>query len=243
MAGGKENIQILLRGITAFQALYRGHRIRKAMKKVREEFSSIFADIEGEDSFLFDVQWHPHFIVGRPFIKRNEQSDYFTAPGENCNHNVEESTKDFSDSSSKPISNERDVEIGLLDKEQSESQPSAFSNGIEQTEESEKNLQPPLPNGKGTLNEYSTESGESLSNSTLQSSQIRKQDSTEEALGCEKSTELSNGDQNVLHLLELGNLKSMTEKALSQKEKEIQMELIWIQQAIDSRKQYIKLKG
>jgi len=256
MAGGKENIEKLIRGIIALQALYRGHRTRQAMKKVREEFSSVFADIEGEGSSRFEVQWHSHFVVGRPFIKPSEQSGNLTAGGEFCNPNVEENGRDFSDSSSKPISSEKDVEMDLFDEEECEYQtilgdsfcstklsPSALNNGREQTGKSEKDLQPPSLNRKVELGENLTADRESLSNSMMQSRQIGQQDSIEEALGHEKDKELSKEDQNVLNLIKLGDIKSMTKEVLSQKEKEIQMELIWIQQAIESRKQYIKLKG
>lgn len=263
MAGETDNYETLLRGIVAFQSLFRGFRTRKAMQAIRNDFALIFNEIEGEESDMFDVMWDTHSVIGRPSIKQSRHKDSMIKT-ESCKNEVKINGNNTTDRASEAILDGVEVEMDASEKNDCEYREggspssdnlltSSLKNGSEKHEKTDNGQHIELRGYKDRFNEDLTTSGESFSDSLLQPG-IRKPNNTNKETESQKvkqnasihkgnDTKLDIWDDTTLQSLTLDNLRSMTKEGLFQKEKEIQMELLWIQQAIESRKQYIDLKG
>ena len=259
MAGEIDNFQTLLRGIVAFQALFRGYRTRQAMQAIRNEFAIIFNEIEGDESEMFHIMWHTHSVIGRPSIKRSRCKDS-TVRIESCKNEVEVNGIDITARTSKSIFDGGEVELGASDKNDRGNNKggsrsldnlltSNLKNGREQLEKTDNSHHIELRSCEDRFTEDLGTSRESFSDSLLQPV-MRKPNNTSKSQKIIQDTSIHKGndtklgicDESMLKSLNLDNLRSMTKEGLFQKEKEIQMELIWIQQAIESRKQYLDLK-
>ena len=262
MAGDWEDSQVILRGIIAFQALFRGYRTRQAMLAVRDEFTSIFTQIEKEESEALDITWHPHLVISRPSINR-EICEVSIDNKASCKHVVKAAGQRSTTGYSGPSSNGKRANMGDSEKvaeSESEEHNSPTSTNLsrsnlngecDQLEKTENSQRVEVENCKDALVEDLLTSRESFSDALLQpavhksythSEEIRPQMAPEDTQNHRRNFELDSMDENMLQALNLDDLKSLTREGLCQKEKEIQMELIWIQQAIESRKQYLKLK-
>lgn len=243
---GEIRLAGIMPGIVAFQALYRGYRTRKAMKAIREEFLLILNDVESNFSDRLEVVWHPSFAVCRPSIQELSKCR------KEDTHSSEKGTtiineKDTCNDSTAP---------SLLSEEISGEAPERKSPRVEIAERNE----------DARDNQNCSQGFDSASNVEQNKNLVKTEDSFSDSIiqaglnghECEDSVLHTRtdrldynhnredrviDDEGLLKDVSYEKLRSMKKKDILEKREEIQMELLWIQQAIDSRKQYIKLKG
>eukprot|EP00112_Aurelia_sp_Birch-Aquarium-sp1_P013794 Seg2944.3 transcript_id=Seg2944.3/GoldUCD/mRNA.D3Y31 product="hypothetical protein" protein_id=Seg2944.3/GoldUCD/D3Y31 len=267
---------VILPGVTSFQALFRGYRTRKVLAVVRDEFCSIYDEIEGENACENSVGWRGTF--GRPKIrpggaaksgawyersvdsgKELECMDIISTDSEKERFDKRSTTKQQKkrDKALVRIQNETgnnfEPESSTLpeneiirDDDSMGSSAQANSNvpqlardiqhEVTQKDEAtgyrDSELEPERDIACQAL-----EIKDSFSDSILQ-----PKVSAEEASGRTFADGSMPGSTPNEHL-STECLHSLNKNEILQKKKELQMELLWIQQAIESRKQYIKLKG
>ena len=205
-------------GIVKFQALYRGHRTRKALQQTRNLFKSILADLE-DDSNDESCIWPSR--IGRPiFLLREEVGPVEVAVPKLSDSKTTtlavaaENTPHFSDNCSKPLN-------------------------IDDSKTTQENL-------RSMIHEIINDVLVSPSSCPIRP--LAKQNTYTETNTEVNSTKNICGTSKLVKHKQTYQACSPVEGNVSQiqalkKKKEIQMEILWIQQAIDSRKQYIKLKG
>ena len=259
MAGEARNFAATLQGIVSFQALYRGHRTRKAMKSTRDEFTLIFNELEGENSCMFNIDWHSQYVVGRPAIIKPTKKINSGLKTDSFKQTVELNKEDIIPGFPDRLSAERPDEIGTVVDEHEEilddrSRPSAnpttpntSSKEKDQNEGTASDQQMTAKND--SLIEDMGGTADSFSDLLLQPSvndcrKLESKNLSRDPQTCEQGNKKNNAAaENQLREINLEKIRSMKKVDILEKKKEIQMELIWIQQAIESRKQYIKLKG
>ena len=245
MAGEVEDFAEVVKGIVSFQALFRGYRTRKAIAPTRKEFIAIFNEIEGEFKDRFDVQWKST-IISRPSIKpfetnasisfaRSNKSGENKIGGKSLSSNKSREERDFTAS-------EKD-ELTTTERDLSPTSATTISEDGDVEPEKRGTDQPLDPRLKAESSKDCINTEDSFSDSILYPG-LSNSANDNQRHDLTKGMESSDVNRDTIWLsVALEKLKSMRKEDVVAKRKEIRMELMWIQQAIESRKQYIKLKG
>ena len=218
----------LIHGVISFQALYRGFRTRKVLGKVKEEFRAIFVELEGTEVCPHTLEWRSTF--GRPIIV---DDGLFEPERERAYKNIKTSKETFAREAKN---------IKKADLDEVTSMPVHLS---------------------CTANGLTTKFFAKAESDT--DKEIHCIDDLHEAKDCFLDSGILNtkneipvkaasktNPNNLLgqHGVDIAvpsicreELESMSRTEILQKQREYEMELLWIDQAIESRKQYIRFKS
>ncbi|XP_042356859.1 IQ domain-containing protein C [Plectropomus leopardus] len=208
-----------------FQASARGYLVRNEIRRAREDFEDIVKEIDGG---LTHLQWRqavipiPHFTAtDGPFLQPSSSASKPSNPGEIQSP----SSSSSSSSSSAPLSEERGDHCVLPEKTEAE------------RDDSQTKGQPSL-------------SQDYFHSSSVRDEEEGQKESTVEERDGDSTTVWSSVelDMNSGHSHKgpqqycLAQEVPRTPEALRLHRNTLTMELVWLQQAIDSRKKYLLLK-
>ncbi|KAK2825960.1 hypothetical protein Q5P01_020174 [Channa striata] len=223
--------------LTHFQAFARGYLIRTEVRRAREEFEDIVKEIDGRSSHL---QWRdavisvPHFTDNQSLFPRPRSSSSRPSnPGLNASASPQSLSAGATTCLSQEKGSDRHVLLEKMEAERDESQSKhqrcSSKDYIPSTivvEDGESQRQKIMREEQGDDNEGMIES-------------IEESSSVWSSLDLDLNIGHSQiGSQQYCLVKEV----PQTPEALRLHRNTLSMELVWLQQAIDSRKKYLSLK-
>ncbi|XP_041669142.1 IQ domain-containing protein C [Cheilinus undulatus] len=219
------------RKLTCFQARARGYLVRCEVHRAREDFEDIVKDIDGG---LTHLEWRETLVIPTPHFTDTDESflQVCKAASRPSNPGLNISTSPLRLSSSSPLSKERHQHV-LLEKIEAERDGS-------QTKEQESLTndcflscsvrEDRVGQRQTTERDRDGEEMKSTSNSTTVWSSLELD---------ENGSESKKGTQRYCSVQDV----PCTPEALRLHRNTLTMELLWLQQAIGSRKKYLSLKN
>ncbi len=201
-------------GLTKFQALYRGFKTRQAMKATRSDFEEIFNEIEGATGSKILLEWPKN--NGRPKLvcpNLSVDSCLKSTPRYEKNNPIDLKT----------------FENQCCGKEREDS----YTSGVYKANG---NIAVLLTESKSTVNNLMSES--SSDRYISKTFAVTEDD-------CKGKSMTKSGtayDLKLKAVFNIADAKLGKAHVLKIKD-ELEMELLWVQQAIDSRKKYLMLKS
>ncbi|XP_065068187.1 uncharacterized protein LOC135693584 [Rhopilema esculentum] len=218
----------LIHGVISFQALYRGFRTRKILGKVKEEFRAIFVELEGTEVCQHTLEWRSTF--GRPIII---DDGLFEPERERVYKNIKTSEETFAKEAKNIKTVDRDEATSLA------VHSSCTANGLttklftkaESDTDKEIHCIDDLHEAKDSFLD-----SEILNTKDEIPVEADSKTSPNNLLG-------QNGVDIAVPPICREEFESMGRTEILQMKREYEMELLWIDQAIESRKQYIRFKS